>query len=119
MSIQATQLISVLLPIKAVSPNRTSGTHWGARKRRASVHITAATTMLHKHKPVLPCIVTMTRIAPSDGLDSHDNLQMSLKHAADGVALWLGVPDKDERIQWRYSQEKGPYGVRVTVESEL
>jgi hypothetical protein len=108
--------VSVLLPVTAVSPNRTSGEHWSARKRRAAAQHATVRAMLHGHQPRLPCVVTMTRRAPSSGLDSHDNLRMSMKHVADSVAAWLGVPDKDPRVEWRYDQERGPYGVRLTIE---
>lgn len=55
---------------------------------------------------MLPCIVTLTRVAPSSGLDG-DNLQGSLKAPRDGVADWLGVDDRDPRVTWRYEQRRG------------
>lgn len=57
----------------------------------------------------LPCVVTLTRVAPSSGLDG-DNLQGSLKACRDGVADWLGVDDADARVTWRYNQRRGKTG---------
>lgn len=66
--------------------------------------------------------VILTRIAPSDGLD-RDNLAFALKGVQDGVARALGVNDRDARekvrpgpVLWDSSQERGPWGVRVTIE---
>lgn len=116
----ATKVISVLVPIKAASLNVSGAqTHWGQRASRAKKHREAVGWMLAGHKPVLPCVVTMCRVAPSNGLDS-DNSIGSMKHARDGVATWLGADDNDPRIEWRYSQERGKtFGVRVTIESAL
>lgn len=61
--------------------------------------------------------VTLTRIAPR-ALDD-DNLRGALKATRDGVADALGIDDRDARVEWRYTQERGnprTYAVRVTVE---
>ena len=66
----------------------------------------------------LPCVVTLTRIAPR-ALDC-DNNQISMKAVRDGVADRLGVDDRDPRVTWRYGQEKPDqprtYAVRITIE---
>jgi hypothetical protein len=51
-------------------------------------------------------VVTLTRVAPSNGLDG-DNLQGSLKACRDGVADWLKVDDRDPRVTWLYEQRRG------------
>lgn len=62
-------------------------------------------------------VVTLTRVAPRR-LDS-DNLASACKGLRDGIADALGVDDGDERLEWRYAQEKckrGEQAVRVVVE---
>jgi len=64
-----------------------------------------------------PIVVTITRIAPSSGLDS-DNLGASAKPARDGIADALGRDDRDPLITWEYAQERGKpreYAVRIEV----
>lgn len=64
-------------------------------------------------KPDVPCSVLLTRSAPSAGLDD-DNLLSALKTVRDTIATWLGVDDRHRDIvRYRYSQERGPLGVRV------
>ena len=59
--------------------------------------------------------VTMTRLAPSSGLD-FDGLTAALKSVRDGIADALGVDDRDPRVTWSYGQERAKaYGVRITV----
>lgn len=58
-------------------------------------------------------VVRLTRVAPR-ALDS-DNLPPSMKSIRDELAACLGLDDRDPRITWEYSQEKGPYSVRVVV----
>ena len=67
--------------------------------------------------PSLPLIITITRVGPRE-LDG-DNLQGACKHVRDGIADWLGVNDRDKRIQWKYAQARcgaKEYGVTVRVE---
>lgn len=66
--------------------------------------------------------VTITRCAPSDGLD-RDNLGAALKPVQDGVARALGVDDRDARetvrpgpVEWERGQERGPWGVKILIE---
>lgn len=51
--------------------------------------------------------VTLTRVAPSKGLDG-DNLQGALKAVRDAVADVLGIDDGSSDITWRYAQETAP-----------
>lgn len=63
-----------------------------------------------------PLVVELTRIAPRP-LDT-DNLSSAFKGHRDAIAALLGVDDRDPRVSWTYSQEKGKpkeYAVRVTV----
>jgi hypothetical protein len=68
-------------------------------------------------RPALPCVVLLTRVAPSAGLDD-DNLSGSLKAIRDQVAHWLRVDDRDPRVSWTYAQRRGKRGewaVEVSV----
>lgn len=63
--------------------------------------------------------VTLTRIAPSNGLDPDDNLRSALKWVKDGVAKTLGVDDRDPVIKWDYDQKRGSeYAVHVRIEAK-
>jgi len=88
--------------------------HFMARKRRVASERQAVAYVLGPQvKPTLPLIVTLTRIAPSNGLDD-DNLAGSLKSVRDQVAEWLGVDDRDRKtVRYEYEQERGPWGVRI------
>lgn len=66
-------------------------------------------------RPQTPCAVTLTRIAPSSGLDD-DNLASALKSIRDAFAQWIGVDDKHRDIvRYCYAQQRGPWGVRIEV----
>lgn len=115
-------MISVTIPIRTVS-EANAHEHWRVRQRRAKQQRETARIVLANvvsSAPTryagLPLIVTLTRIAPR-ALDS-DNLSGSQKHIRDGVADWLGIDDRDPRIEWRYAQERGApktYAVRIEV----
>lgn len=112
---------SVVVGIKAVSPNKVVKENNFARTRRVKAARQGVHWALKQiAKPMFPCVILMTRIAPStNGLDAHDNLKGSMKHHVDGVADWLGIRDDDKRVQWEYSQERGAeYGVRITVRAD-
>lgn len=66
------------------------------------------------HAPALPCVVHMTRLAPSNGLDD-DNLRGALKGVRDELARWLGVDDRSPLVTWQYDQRRGEYAVEVAV----
>jgi hypothetical protein len=61
-----------------------------------------------------PCVVTLTRIGPKP-LDG-DNLQSAFKTVRDQIASLLRVDDADPRVEWRYGQRKGEYGVEIEVD---
>jgi len=65
-------------------------------------------------RPATPCGFVITRIAPGNGLDPHDNLPMACKSACDAIAEWMGVDDKRaDVISYRFRQERGPWGLRI------
>lgn len=104
-------MIEVDLRIESVANLRE---HWSQRARRAKVHREVIGWSLKTtKKPALPCVVTLTRIAPRP-LDSHDNLRIGCKAAVDAVADWLDVKDNDSRLDWRYGQDKADrYALRI------
>lgn len=90
--------------------------HWRAADRQKRAEKEATTWILNgQRKPQLPCVVTITRKAPSNGVD-RDNLIACAKYVRDSVAAWVGVDDKDEsQVAYAYEQERGPWGVRIEI----
>lgn len=101
------------VPLRTV-PGMNVREHWAARSKRVKGERECTTWLLKTMaKPALPLIVTLTRVAPSNGLDD-DNLTGALKGVRDAVAHWLGVDDKDRAtVRYEYEQERGPWGVRI------
>ncbi len=89
-----------------------------ARKRRGErSKAWAATRNAVGLAPRFPVIVTVCRIAPSNGLDPHDGLGAALKGCIDGIADGLGLKsDRDVRVKWVLDQRRGPWGVEVRIE---
>lgn len=92
--------------------------HWRAADRQKKGEKAWTAWMLFtQEKPSMPCIVTITRIAPSNGVDD-DNLAGSCKYVRDEIARWLGVDDKkSDVVRYQYRQERGPWSVRITLEA--
>lgn len=68
-------------------------------------------------RPPTPCTITLTRIAPSSGMDD-DGLAGSLKGVRDAVADWIGVDDRHaEVVRYVCKQARGPWGIRVEWEA--
>jgi hypothetical protein len=121
-------MISFTLPIRTTNPlNCSQGISRGAMLSRARVRKSqraSARLMLTAHLNAWPLArtppwaVTITRIAPSAGLDD-DALPASSKSVRDGIADALGLAsDRDPRITWAYSQRRGPagyYGVEIRL----
>jgi len=123
-------VISFTLALNTTNPlNCGQGFSKGATMVRARNRKTQRTAAYHhalarlnawplaKHPPWL---VTLTRIAPSSGLDD-DGLPPALKSIRDGIADALGLKsDRDPRISWRYAQRRGPpalYSIDVRIET--
>lgn len=72
----------------------------------------------HWFVPDGPFIATLTRVAPSEGLDD-DGLGAALKRVRDAVAGALGVDDGPRGpVTWVPRQRRGPWGVAVEIEWE-
>lgn len=95
--------------------------HWRTRAARAkhqkeTVGLVLHASVAHMMMAVAPLVVTMTRVSPGPGLDS-DNMVGSQKHVRDAIAKVLGIDDKDERVDWRVQQKKGPWAVEIHIAS--
>lgn len=93
--------------------------HWRVRQRRAKdqrnlVALVLRGTVTSYMMAVAPLVVTITRVAPSRGLDS-DNLAGSAKHVRDQIAAELGVDDRDDRVSWHVAQARGAWGVLIAI----
>jgi hypothetical protein len=109
----ARAVVKIALPLRTSSgPNAREHFHAKAsrvRKEREAV----AYVLGPRQRPHVPCSVTLTRVAPSNGLDD-DNLAGSLKGVRDQVAHWLGVDDRHSlQVKYRYAQRRGPWGVEI------
>ncbi len=125
-------MVSLTLPVKTTNPaNGSQGwskdaSYAKARRRRgerATARIAVA-ALVGGSGPFAPALagvtrltVTLTRLAPSDGLDPHDGLGAALKGTIDGVADALGLKnDRDARVTWVLAQERAKtYGVRIEI----
>ena len=105
----------ILLPDFRTVPGMNVREHYMARSRRVKgekERVAWQLAML-REKPPVPCVVTLTRFAPSNGLDD-DNLAGSLKGVRDAVAEWLGVDDKRRDIvRYQYEQMRASWAVGI------
>lgn len=104
----------ISIPLRTVSGMNVRE-HPMARHRRVKKEREALAWLLNgKKAPALPVVVTMTRLAPSSGLDD-DNLASAMKPVRDEIAKWLGVDDRDPRVRWVPAQRRAPWGVEVEI----
>ncbi len=111
--------VSIPIPGLRLVSEANSHTHWRERQRRAKqqreiVSLVLRRTVTPLMMTMAPLDVIITRIAPSRGLDD-DNLAGSAKHVRDQVAAELGIDDRDPRVTWRVEQQRGPWGIRISV----
>jgi hypothetical protein len=105
--------VVVLVPIRTIS-EANARDHWAKKAKRVK-HQRGLTKLLVGQAfalagvPGFPCTVTLTRIAPSRGLDS-DNLASALKSTRDGVSDALGVDDGHPWVKWLCAQRRGSKG---------
>ncbi len=64
----------------------------------------------------LPARVTITRVSPGNGCDD-DGVSGGAKGVRDAIAAFLWIDDGGPWVRWSYAQERGPWGVRVTIEA--
>lgn len=118
-------MIDITVPIKTTNPLNGSHRHWSVKSRQRKSQRTAVFHLvrmaLQRQDIGLPVTCTVTRIAPSNGLDPHDGLGAALKGVIDGIADALGLSnDRDERVHLVLKQERGrpkEYAVRIQIEA--
>lgn len=108
------------LPIKTQGgPNKRM--HWSKRSAIAKQERRDTAMLLGwNFAPLLPCTITLTRLASSGRLLDDDNLRGVLKAVRDGIADRLKIDDGDARVTWSYGQvrcKRGEFGVLVHLES--
>lgn len=111
-------IVSIPLRIES-TPNLRE--HHMARSKRNREQRTSTWYALKAAKMpyVLPCIVTITRVAPR--LLDTDNLAAGCKAIRDGIADWLELLDNHPNITWNYAQERGQpkeYAVKVEITTQ-
>lgn len=108
--------VRVVIPGLQLVSEANAHEHYRERSNRAATHhavVGSTLRVLGGAPPAPPCRVVITRVS-ARGLDT-DNLQGSAKHVRDAVAKWLGVDDRDPRVDWPVVQEKGPAAVVIEV----
>lgn len=106
--------------LRLENPLNGSHLHWAAAaKRRARIRGVVLMAVRSRARDVpLPIVVTITRIANSDGLDPHDGLPASCKPVIDAIADAYGIDDRDSRVTWRHEQRRGKaYGCEIRLEA--
>lgn len=99
-------IISIFIEGLVPKTTLNSREHWAAKHRRAKKERSTVYLKLRAKgsPPALPATVVMWRAAPRL-LDS-DNAVSAMKSVRDGVADWLGIDDRDDRVTWRVEQRK-------------
>ncbi len=91
--------------------------HWRKRAAKAKAQRILGAAYARMVAQPLPIVVTLTRVAPSEGIDD-DSLAASMKSVRDGIADFYKCGDgKDDPITWKYDQRKGPWAVELDVVS--
>ena len=100
--------------------------HWSKKKKRHDLQkstIRINFSLNFSEPPALPCLITMTRIAPRE-LD-YDNFVYSLKWIKDTIADSIlhgfspGRADGNVKMKWEYLQEKGKvkeYALKIKIQ---
>lgn len=118
-------VVAVVPGLKLKNPLNGSHRHWRgpARERKRVRELVAAALLAHVGRVcplAFPLVVTVTRVAPSGGLDEWDGLPASTKPAVDETASWLGLRnDRDPRVRWVPAQRRGApkfYAVEIRIE---
>ena len=113
-------MIDVPIPgLRLVSEANSRG-HWAVKAKRVAHQRSVVTmvlrgTVARSMMTLAPLSVTITRVAPSSGLDD-DNAVSSAKACRDAVAQVLGIDDRDPRVDWLVRQERGKWAVRIRIE---
>jgi hypothetical protein len=105
--------MTVVVPVKTTNPLNGSWGHWrvGANQRKKQRKaVQQAVAGLERWGGGFPVVITLTRVAPSNGLDD-DSLPASMKAIRDEITEWLGLDDdRTPLIKWQYDQRRGKRG---------
>jgi len=112
---------SVTVPLRTTRGQNDREHHMARTKRVRKEHIAVGWSLVHafgRRSPFVPPLrVTLTRHAPSTGLDD-DNLSGSMKAVRDAVADYLGVDDKHSSVvRYAYAQKRTSrtWAVRIEI----
>jgi len=108
--------VSFTIPVRT-APGQNAREHHMERARRVKRERDAVLWCWPRQPVPVPCVVSLFRRSPKRGrqLDKDDNLPGSLKAIKDELARLLGVDDADPRVEWRYHQDVGAWGVYVLI----
>ena len=116
--------IELKIPLRLVSEANLC-CHWTKKHKRKKKIAALLLCYWPKEKIVLPCTVTLTRVAPR--MLDFDNLVHANKHLFDKICDLLrpglapGQADNTDLIEVVYKQEKGKpkeYAVKILIESK-
>lgn len=109
--------MKLVIPMRTVSGMNAREHPMARAKRVKAERGCVAWYLIKTRRPAIPCLVTLTRIGPTNGLDPFDNLPSSLKGVVDQIAEWLGVDDrKDDRVRYVCRQQRGPsWAVQIEI----
>jgi|ERR1041384_5393911 hypothetical protein len=117
MSVRFSVQVKTRNPLNGQAGNSRLASILRAKERSRQRTLCNMMTRAHVKRPEFPCVVKLTRVAPSNGLDPHDGLGAALKGVIDGVADGLGLTnDRDGRVTWELGQRRGKgYAVEVEI----
>lgn len=106
---------TILIPGLKLESEANRHTHWRDRDRRVRTQKRVVSIcLLRETFPPLPIICRIVRVGCRE-LDS-DNATGSAKAVRDAIAAHYGIDDRDSRIEWDVTQEKGKqYAVRIEI----
>ena len=109
----------VTIPIKTVNPMNERA-HWSKVYKRSKDEKRITLSLFRppiELRSAKKFLVKIVRIGPRP-IDK-DGAIASTKYVQDTIAHVLGIDDgDDERVDWQYGREKGPYGVRIELRVE-
>lgn len=115
--------LTLTIPLK-VTYTLNSRLHWSQRAKmrkaeRGAVVLAFATCGMRPRppQPHWRWNIALTRVGPREMDD--DNVAGALKAIRDEIAKQLGVDDRDKRVTWTYHQVKGPYAVRIAIDTSV